>query len=52
VGASGASAKGAKGATARASVGPSRRFIPPILADVVVVAKDQLHDSSDNTESR
>jgi hypothetical protein len=52
VGASGASAKGAKGATARASVGPNRRFIPPILADVVVVAKDQLHDSSDNTESR
>ncbi|HEX6654399.1 MAG TPA: hypothetical protein VF072_16755 [Thermoleophilaceae bacterium] len=52
VGASGASAKGAKGATARASVGPSRRFIPPILADVVVVAKDQLSDSSDNTESR
>jgi hypothetical protein len=52
VGASGASAKGAKGATARASVGPNRRFIPPILADVVVVAKDQLDDSSDNTESR
>ena len=52
VGASGASAKGAKGATARASVGPNRRFIPPILADVVVVAKDSLHDSSDNTESR
>ena len=49
VGASGASAKGA---TARASVGPTRRFIPPILADVVVVAKDQLDDSSDNTESR
>jgi len=55
VGASGASAKGAKGAkgaTAHASVEPSRRFIPPILADVVVVAKDQLNDSSDNTESR
>ena len=52
VGASGAKAKGAKGATARASVGPNRRFIPPILADVVVVAKDSLHDSSDNTESR
>jgi hypothetical protein len=48
----GASGARAKGATARASVGPSRRFIPPILADVVVVAKDQLTDSSDNTESR
>jgi hypothetical protein len=53
VGASGSSAKSAKGAKAHASVGgPSRRFVPPILADVVVVAKDQLHDSSDNTESR
>jgi hypothetical protein len=45
-------AKGATGATARASVGPTRRFIPPILADVVVVAKDQLNDSSNATESR
>jgi hypothetical protein len=52
VGASGSSAKGAKGAKARASVGPTRRFVPPILADLVVVAKDQLQDSSDNTESR
>jgi hypothetical protein len=52
VGASGSSAKSAKGAKARASVGPNRRFVPPILADVVVVAKDQLQDSSDNTESR
>jgi hypothetical protein len=53
VGASGSSAKSAKGAKAHASVGgPERRFVPPILADVVVVAKDQLQDSSDNTESR
>jgi hypothetical protein len=54
VGASAAgSAKSAKGAKAHASVGgPSRRFVPPILADVVVVAKDHLNDSSDNTESR
>jgi hypothetical protein len=52
VGASGSSAKSAKGAKAHASVGPNRRFVPPILADVVVVAKDQLQDSSNDTESR
>jgi hypothetical protein len=53
VGPAGSSAKSAKGAKAHASVGgPNRRFVPPILADVVVVAKDQLQDSSDNTESR
>jgi hypothetical protein len=55
VGASGAGAsskKDAKGAVARASVGPTRRFIPPILADVVVVATDQLQDSSNDSESR
>jgi hypothetical protein len=51
VGAS-ASAKGAKGAKARASVGPTRRFVPPILADLVVVAKDRLENSNDQTESR
>jgi hypothetical protein len=52
VGASASSAKSAKGAKAHASVGPNRRFVPPILADVVVVAKDQLQDSSNDTESR
>jgi hypothetical protein len=51
VGAS-ASAKGAKGAKARASVGPTRRFVPPILADLVVVAKDRLENSNDHSESR
>jgi hypothetical protein len=52
VGASGSSAKSAKGAKARASVGPTRRFVPPFLADLVVVAKDQLENSNDQTESR
>jgi hypothetical protein len=52
VGASGSGAKTADGAKARASVGPNRRFVPPILADVIVVAKDQLQDSSNDTQSR
>jgi hypothetical protein len=51
VGAS-ASAKGAKGAKARASVGPTRRFVPPILADLVVVARDRLENSNDHSDSR
>ena len=49
----GASAKSsAKGAKARASVGPNRRFVPPILADLVVVASDQLENSNNDPESR
>lgn len=48
----GAKAGGAKGAKARASVGPHRRFVPPLLADLVVVASDRLEDSSTHTESR
>jgi hypothetical protein len=49
----GASANGsAKGAKARASVGPNRRFVPPILADVVVVASDRLENSNNDPESR
>jgi hypothetical protein len=52
VGASTSGAKSAEGAKAHASVGPTRRFVPPILADVVVVATDQLDDSSNDTESR
>jgi hypothetical protein len=52
VGASGSSAKSAKGAKAHASVGPTRRFVPPILGDLVVVATDQIQDSSNDTESR
>jgi hypothetical protein len=49
----GASANGsAKGAKARASVGSPRRFVPPILADVVIVASDQLENSNNDPESR
>jgi hypothetical protein len=42
----------AKGAKARASVGSPRRFVPPILADVVIVASDQLENSNNDPESR
>jgi hypothetical protein len=49
----GSSAGGsAKGAKARASVGPHRRFVPPILADLVVVASDRLENSNNDPESR
>jgi hypothetical protein len=42
----------ARGAKARASVGPTRRFEPPVLADIVVVASDELENSNSNTDSR
>ena len=45
-------ASDAKGAKARASVGKSRRFVPPVLADLVVVASDELEDSTSNSDSR
>jgi hypothetical protein len=50
----GAIASGAKAgsAKARASVGPTRRFVPPILADLVVVASDRLENSNNDPESR
>ena len=48
----GTTAASAKGAKARASVGPFRRFVPPILADVVVVASDRLENSNNDSESR
>src|SRR5215210_2966275 len=48
----GTSASSAKGAKAHASVGPQRRFVPPIVADLVVVASDRLENSNDDTESR
>jgi hypothetical protein len=50
----GATASGAKskGAKAHASVGPYRRFVPPILADLVVVASDRLENSNNDPESR
>jgi hypothetical protein len=37
---------------ARASVGPTRRFDPPLTADVVVVASDETNNSNSDTESR
>ena len=54
ISADGASAKAgsAKGARARASVGPARRFVPPLVADLVVVATESLEDSNSETESR
>jgi hypothetical protein len=52
VDASGSRAKGAKGATARASVGEPRRFVPPVLADLVVVASDRLENSNNDPKSR
>jgi hypothetical protein len=50
----GASASGAKGksAKARAAVGRTRRFVPPILADIVVVASDRLENSNNDPKSR
>jgi hypothetical protein len=45
-------AQSAKGAKARASVGPHRRFAMPLLADLVVVASDRLENSSTDNESR
>jgi hypothetical protein len=45
--------KGAKagGSKAHASVGPNRRFVPPVLADFVVVA-ESTNTSDTDTESR
>lgn len=45
-------AQSAKGAKARASVGPHRRFAMPLLADLVVVASDRLENSNSDNESR
>jgi hypothetical protein len=45
-------AKSARGAKARASVGPMRRFVPPVLADLVVVASERLEDSNSDNDSR
>ena len=47
----GTSAK-AGGSKARASVGPNRRFVSPLVADVVVVASNSADNSDNNTESR
>jgi hypothetical protein len=51
VSAGGSSAK-AGGAKARAAVGTNRRFVPPMLADLVVVATDSTETSDSDTESR
>jgi hypothetical protein len=51
VSADGKSAK-AGGAKARASVGPTRRFVSPLIADLVVVATDSPDSSATDTESR
>ena len=50
----GASASGAKSksAKARAAVGRTRHFVPPILADLVVVASDRLQNSNNDPKSR
>jgi hypothetical protein len=42
----------ARSTKARASVGPTRRFVPPVLADVVVVASERLENSTSDTDSR
>lgn len=51
VDANGKSAK-AGSAKAHASLGPNRRFVPPVLADVVVVATETTQNSDSATESR
>ena len=45
-------ATSAKGAKARAAVGRQRRFVPPIMADLVVVASDRLENSTNDSDSR
>lgn len=50
----GAGANGAKAgsAKARAAVGQNRRFVPPVVADFIVVATDSTETSDSDTESR
>ena len=45
----GANAGSAKGAKARASVGPQRRFVPPFLVDVVASETVQTSDTDSNS---
>jgi hypothetical protein len=50
-----AGAKGAKAGSAKAhaSLGPNRRFVPPVVTDeVVVVATETTQNSDTDTESR
>ena len=53
-GAEGAGAKAGKadGARANAAVGSRHRFVPPFLADLVVVASDELEDSNRDDDRR
>ena len=51
VGADGKAAK-ASGAKAHAAVGPNRRFVPPLVADLVVEASETTQSSDTDTESR
>ena len=53
-GANSAKANGSKarGTKAHAAVGPNRRFVPPMVADVVVVATQTTQSSDTDTESR
>lgn len=48
------SGKGAKAGSAKAhaSLGPNRRFVPPLVADLVVVASETTQNSDTDTESR
>jgi hypothetical protein len=48
----GAKAAKAGAAKARAAVGPNRRFIPPLVADLVIVASETTQSSDTETESR
>lgn len=52
VGTTGANGAKAGGSKAHAAVGPNRRFIPPMFADVVVVATQTTQSSDTDTESR
>ena len=52
VGAGAGSGSKARGSKARASVGPNRRFVPPMIADLVIVASDTTQTSDTDTESR
>jgi hypothetical protein len=48
----GKSAKAGKAKTAKAAVGETRRFVPPVLADLVTVANGGGDKSSNHTDSR
>jgi hypothetical protein len=48
----GKTAKAGKARTASAAVGEHRRFVPPVLADLVTVASGGADDSTNKTDSR